>query len=209
MKKTLTALALIVAAPGIANANDHKFSVGVGESILGHTIEGTYAVTPHLSVRALYGNSDYDFDVDSGDRNYESKLGLGGAGVLVDLHPGAGAFRITAGAMKLDTSFDASTSGTMEFGGTSYTSTIDATASFKNEIAPVVAIGFAKPIFGSRFILTSDIGAAYTGGMNFEASDRSGTIPQDDVDRETEELRDTLEKADYVPFIKIGLNFAF
>ena len=216
MKYLLATAAMIFAIPAGAMAENllpakerAGFEIGVGESILGHTVEGSYRLNDSFAVRGMYGKSSYDFEGDIDGNEFDGALDLGGKGLFVDFYPTKGALRMSAGALMLDHSLDASTVGSTEIMGTTYSSTIDAKASFEKDIAPTISVGFNKPLFGSRFMLSGDLGAAYVGGMKVSVKDNSGLIPTADLDAETDDIRDALGDLNVAPFVKVGLSVAF
>lgn len=216
MKKLILASALALTVPAAAMAQDNfglsdrgEIRIGVGESILGHTVEGSYRFSEKFAIRGMYGSASMDFDGSEDAFDYEGEVELGGKGVLIDFYPTAGAFRMSAGALMLDHEMDFKTDGTFTAGGNTYNSTIEGTGSFNKSVSPTVSVGFEKALFKSPFMLNADIGAAYTGGFDTSFRDPDGNIPQNEIDAETEDFSDTLADLNIVPFVKVGVSFAF
>ena len=219
MQKILIAAAFAALAPASAMASSlastanvkqaPKFEIGIGESILGHTIEGGYRFNDNLGVRGMYGTASIDFEGDVDDYNFDGSFDMSGAGVFVDLYPTGGAFRVSLGALQMNHAFEGSTHGTVNYGASTYTGVLTADMKFKNDIAPAASIGFSKALFKSPIKLSADLGAAYTGGMEFTAKSPDPLVPQSAIDAEFSEVNDTLNDLKVAPFIKVGLSYAF
>lgn len=215
MKNILTPAALALAMPLTMMAQSASadllpsFEIGVGESILGHTIEGGVRLNDRIGVRGMYGEGSYDFSGSMGDNDFDGTFHMGDTAAFLDLYPFGGALRLSGGAVKLGHAFDASTDGSFESGGNTYTTTVDANAKFKRSIAPAGSIGFNKSLFGTPLSLSADLGAVYTGGVDLTMTDRSGMVPQEEMDKQAEEVRDVLDRLTVAPFAKVGVTFTF
>ncbi len=186
-----------------------RFSLGLAESTQGHTVEFGYRLNDKFAVRGLYGQGNFGFDNNIDDNTYSGDVDLGGLGLMFDYYIGKGRYRVSAGVLQLEHGLSASTIGTTTIGGTTYPSTLDVDGSFKNDIAPVVSLGFQKPLFGSNVYFTGDLGAMFTGGAQVSATDPNGIIPQTAIDEEVSDLESSLDKVKVAPFLKIGVGFNF
>lgn len=216
MKKLVLAASLTFALPVAAMAEGHMspssdlgLRFGTGASIIGATVEGSYRFSDRLAVRGMYGKGSFDYNETNSGNDYEAEFDLGGSGVFIDFYPTDGALRMSAGALMMDYDMVASTTGSFTTGGTTYTSTVEGEGNFKNDISPTVSFGFEKSLFKTPLMLNADIGAAYTGGYETSFRDPDGNIPQSDIDAETKNFSDTLNDLKIMPFVKVGVSFAF
>lgn len=205
MKKLLLSTAFVAALPAAAMAETGDFSFGVGESLLGHTVEGGYRFSDKFGMRGQYGTASFSHTQTEDGNDYNGDIELGGAGLWVDFYPTAGAFRMSAGALKLDHTFD----GTTTVSGAGGSSDIAIHSEFKKSVSPAVSIGFSKPLFGGPFNFNADLGAAFTGGMTFDVTESSGQATEQEIEQETAEMRDFLADLKVAPFVKVGVSLNF
>lgn len=206
----VTLVAALVWAGGIGAvqaAERGDRSVGLGVSTLGATVEGTYRITDSFGVRVPVGYLGGSYsDTDDGI-DYDLDLTLGGVGVLGDYYPGAGGLRLSGGAFYNGVKADGDARGDGTVGDTEYTGVdLDVGVEPKNRIMPAVALGYDAAV-GSRWIISADLGAMYTGGFDATLRDRSGQVSQADIDAESRELED--DAPDFYPYVKFTVAFRF
>lgn len=185
------------------------FTLGVGESVLGHTFEAGYRFNNRFGIRGLYGDGSLSVDSNIEGNDYTGDVSLGGFGLIFDYYTAGNTFRLSAGAVTLDHRFEGSTMGNITLNGTTYSSPFELSAEFDQTLAPMIALGVQTPIRNSRLMFTGDLGLVYTGGASATGSDPTNTIPQSDIDAEISDINDTLDDLPIAPFLKIGIGFSF
>lgn len=101
------AAGLLWTTMGAANAG--SFGVAATVGTLGAGAELSYALSDRFGVRVLGAGFGTSLDVDvesSDDLEYNGDLDLAHGALLVDYHPFAGTFRVSAGVMVNDDGFD-------------------------------------------------------------------------------------------------------
>lgn len=212
------------APPALAQG---RIAVGprAGTSGLGLDLVGR--VTDHAHVRLAAGTVGFDETISTDDIDYDADATIETAFLLLDWYPGAGAFRLSAGAGWNGTEVEVSAplepflrreiprippDVPFEFGFITGTGRGE-------EIVPVVLLGWGNPFRGGRVNLSFEIGAFYQGEPNVElALDTEApldSVPglRDEVNAalEEEELALERELEDYtiVPVVSFSLTFRF
>ncbi|MBO9471969.1 hypothetical protein J7413_00315 [Shimia sp. R10_1] len=203
--------AMIVSLPASSDAEDvtRPFTLSVGESVLGHTLEAGYRFNNRFGMRGMYGNGSTSIDTSIEGNTYDGDVALGGFGLIFDYYTSSNAFRLSAGAITLDHVFDGATTGSTIVNGTAYTAPLNVNARFDRSLAPMISMGVQTPIRNSRFVFTGDLGVVYTGSASAIGSDPTNTISQSDIDAELSDINETLDDLPIAPFVKVGIGFSF
>src|SRR5438093_93039 len=100
-----------------------RFGVGVKAGTLGFGADLTGRINNWLSVRGSVNAANFSHTYDKTDIRYDGDFRLGAAGVLLDVHPFGGNFRLTGGLMKNrnELRLRATPTSDVEIGGTTYT----------------------------------------------------------------------------------------
>jgi hypothetical protein len=149
--------------------------------------------------------------------NYQGKLQLERAALLVDAFPFSGTFRITAGvvASNYKLALDASgAGGSLTIGDRDYTTTagdgINVLIKFPRT-TPYLGIGWGHQT-GSGWRFSADLGAAI-GKASVTATGRGNLAQQPDfqsnLDKELAELRDGVGKVKAIPQLSFGIGYTF
>lgn len=194
-------------ACAVQAADPGDVTVGLGVSTLGATVEGAYRISETLGARVPVGYLGTSFsDTDDG-LDFDLDLNLGGVGLLGDYYPGGGGFRLSGGVFYNAVKAEGSARGDGNVGDTFYTGVdLDVDVEPKNRFMPALAIGYDAEI-GSRWVISGDLGAMYTGGFKASVRDRTGQVSQADIDDEIGDIEDG--RADFYPYIKLGVAFRF
>lgn len=119
LRTTLT-LMVLVAAPAAAD-----FALGGRIGSGGVGIEAMQKFSPHFAARLGLSGLGYSFDFTYDDVEYDTETDFAIGSLLFDWHPGAGGFRLTAGATHYTARFDIHARPdpvtTYQIGNTSYT----------------------------------------------------------------------------------------
>jgi hypothetical protein len=90
--------AFFAAAPAIAQGEDARISIGVTGGTLGIGPEVGYRISKNFGVRGNATFFSIDGNVDSDEIKYDASLDLKSGGLMVDVYPFGGGFRISGGA---------------------------------------------------------------------------------------------------------------
>lgn len=215
-----SAIALPVAAQ---TAPAERFAVGVQGGTTGLGVEGQFAASNQLTLRASFDSFQYDTDFSSDDIDYEGELDLNQGGVFVDYHPGGGAFFVSGGAYVGDrrATVRAASGASATINGTVYTGaqigTLEGEADF-GDVAPFVGLGFNNTFTGaSRLGFKALVGAAFgedpsvslrrVGGIALPAAVQAQL--EADLRAEEESLRSDIEDYSIYPVVQVGLAYRF
>lgn len=174
-----------------------------------------------LGYRVDFNGGSLNDDYQESGTNYRGELELQSAGAYVDYFPFAGAFRLTAGLAYFGSNLSLSASGngqTADIGGRPVVfgpnDRIDATVDWPS-VAPYVGLGFGHgKSASSGFYLGADLGV-YIG--DFESSltvspslrAQLGPTADADIQRERDELEDTVSDLGFVPSLQLYLGYRF
>jgi len=167
----IAALALAGLAAG-ARPAAAQLTVDVQVGTLGIGGGLAWPLAPQFAVR-VEGNSFLDLRANerAGGNRYRARLSLNNAAALLDWHPGAGGFRVSAGAMydanRLDGDSEPSSHGTYTIGHLQLPASVIGTLHGKIDyatIAPYLGIGWGTaPRAGPGFGVSADLGVAFQG----------------------------------------------
>lgn len=225
MKKIIFFMAIVILTiAGIsscfAETDDSRYAMGVKAGTLGAGIEGIAFINSNFDARLGINAFEYDYSATKDDVKYDLGLNLLSASLLLDWYPFKGGFRISGGALINENKLDltAQSQGTYLIGGTSYSSaqtgSLTGDLDF-NEIGPYLGIGFGRP-FGKKgnWGLSLDIGAVYQGEPNVTLASSGGTLSgnaafQADIEREKDNLKESIDDYKYYPVVSLALTYKF
>ncbi|WP_245844771.1 hypothetical protein [Noviherbaspirillum humi] len=216
------ALSLALLAAGSAQA------VGLSAEL------GTTGLGAHLSVplqenlNARFGVNalNYSFDGSTSNVNYDFKLKLQTFDALLDFHPMAGAFRISAGLVYNNNKIDAvgrpNASGSFTLNGTTYTAaqvgTLNGNVDFR-KMSPYLGIGWGNAAAKDKgWGFTSDLGVLFQGSPTAHLSSNcnAATFGQASCDAlassvraEEASLNDKLRNFRFYPVVRVGVSYRF
>lgn len=189
------------------------FGLGVKAGTLGFGVEGTFGLSERVNLRV--GANDYSYsgsETASGIR-YDGKLDLRSGAMLLDWHPFAGTFRLSAGVIynKNKLRMTATPTSSQDIGGTTYTpaqiGTLTGEVTFKTT-APYAGIGWGNAARRGRFGFTAEIGALFQGNPRVTLAS-SGAVSQTDLNTEAQDAASDLDKFKVYPVISLGFSFRF
>jgi hypothetical protein len=193
-------------------------SVGVVAGTTGIGAEVGIKVTPFIGARITSGYFELSRSIDVDDIDYDGDARLLSFGILGDVHPFAGGFRLTAGAMlnrnKVDVT--ATPGANVSIGGTTYTPAqigrLDGKVDFR-DIAPYAGIGYTLGVVATGLQFTLDLGVMFQGSPRVDLT-ASGPITQapgfaQNLERERQELEDEIDWVKYYPVVKVGVAYRF
>jgi hypothetical protein len=182
-----------------------------------------YRVSHGLYVRGNFNGFSYSKNVSESDVDYNAKLKLQTAGLLLDWHPFETGFRLTGGMYYNRNRIDLTgkpTGGSYNLNGTAYIATdigsLDGSVRFKSS-APYVGLGYHQS-YGD-FSLIGDAGVMFMGsarakldvtcGPSLQANPLLCAQAQQDAAREADKARDTADAWKYYPVLSVGMGYRF
>ena len=190
------------------------FGLGVKAGTLGFGVEGTFGLSENLNLRTGINDYSYSQDETEGGIRYDGKLELSTIALLLDWHPFAGTFRLSAGLMnnKNALRLSATPTANQTIGGTSYTpadiGTLSGDVTFKST-APYAGIGWGNAARRGRFGGVFEIGAMFQGKPKVSLRASGGLVSQADLNAEAQEAQTDLDDFKIYPVISLGLSYRF
>jgi hypothetical protein len=164
---------------------------------------------------------DYDYDVETDDADYNGKLKLSNLKALANWHPWGGTFHFSAGlfATNNEVSITArpAPGNVFEVNGVDYPTSqiqsITGTATFEDDIAPYVGIGWAKSPANSGLAFYATLGVLFAGDANarLTATGPAANTPQfqSNLRAEERDINDDLGVLGAYPVLQLGLQYRF
>ncbi|WP_380792349.1 hypothetical protein [Seohaeicola saemankumensis] len=201
-------LASGVAASASAQSLEN-LTVEGGLSTLGLYIAPKVEIAGPWSARVpLYLGSFSDtFDLDGND--IDGKLTSNSAAIMADYGLGNSGFRLSGGVSlggyKLE-----GTASTLTIEGNSYTGNFTAKMQQKREVAPVLAIGYARS-FGNNWGIVAEIGARITSLELTTTGQDAITNPvrRAQFDADLAQANRDLSDVKILPFLTLGVSYNF
>jgi len=203
------AMLLMLGTHGVAQADG--LAIGVKASTLGLGLEATTNIVPLFANVRLQGNGfNYNTTITDTNVTYDAKFKLASVGVLADIYPFAGKFRVTGGVYyngnKLD--MNAQARGAVVIGATTYVSPVVTTTVKFNQLAPYVGIGWGDAVSsGSPLGFNVELGALYQGTP--KTSIVAPGVSAADIAAEKQRLDNALNKMKIYPVVSLGMSFKF
>jgi hypothetical protein len=212
MKSPLIISALLATglSTSVAAQSLETLSVEAGLSTLGLYIAPKVDVAPQWQVRVpLYLGSVSDtFDVDGSD--IRGKLTSNSIAVMGDYAIGSSGLRLSGGVSFGGYKLEGSAS-TLTIEGRRYDSPTTFTAKLeqKNDIAPVLAVGYARDL-GENWGFMAEIGARFT-SFEFSATGQEALEPvlRNQFNADLAQANRDLSDAKILPFITLGVTYNF
>ncbi|MGH8443409.1 MAG: hypothetical protein ACRETF_10975 [Nevskiaceae bacterium] len=194
LRYVLAGAILLAAGTAAAKKQEESSTFGIavdGSALLGLGVSVGIPVGERFNLRAAYHGLTYELDDikdDATGATYTSELDLSSAGVLLDIHPFKGAFRLTLGlasnSNQINLSGIAGPGATYEVSDCTYESDpgnplrIDGSVGFSGT-APYVGIGWGGNMNAAPgFFMTFDIGVLLSGAPETSLGGRGGVRAQ-------------------------------
>jgi hypothetical protein len=215
MRRHFGLMVLAAAASSPAWAEDH--AVGIRAGLLGIGVEYAYRLSDRISIRGGLNGSGLDFDDTEAGIDYSFDLDFDSVAVGVDVYPLKGAFRVSAGLLRNDSSLAATSRATesITIGDTVYqpadVGTVRGSVGFDGT-APYVGIGWDW-LREKKVGLTLELGVVKQGapGVSLTADGPIADDPgfAEDLAVEESELEGALGDFDAYPYAMFGLALRF
>lgn len=212
---SVTAAAFIL--PGAAFADGT--GVGIQASTLGLSAQLSQRFSPYFGARLQLNNFTYSYDATKSNVDYSLDLKLDSYGALLDWHPFAGPFRVSAGVYANNNEIDGlgkPSSGTYDINGTTYSSSQVGSLSAKidfNSTVGYFGIGWGQSPEESGWGFTADLGVLFQGSPNAKLAASgpaaSNSTFQQDLAQEQAQLQSDLNGFDSYPVISLGVSYTF
>lgn len=176
-------------------------------SSMGYGIEYTHPIDNEISLSFGVNKYSGSKKQTESDIKYDADIDFKSLSIIANYQPFNDGFRIRGGVYNnLNEIKLHATGNNLNIGGTNYNTTVNTTIDF-DKVAPYLGIGYGiKPSSDNNIAFDFDLGIIKTGiGVDFNATG----VAQADIDKETKELTDALDKLDVYPVISIGLSIAF
>lgn len=217
---TLPACLLLGLAPAVARAQTAAphipaLAVGVTAGTFGVGPEVTYRANRTVGLRVGAGFLKASRGIQSDGVQYQGDLKLSSWGMMVDLYPFRGHFRVSAGfRVNKGTRLNmvATPAGPTTIGNTTYTpaqiGNLSGTVRIA-DVAPVATIGWAGGLTkGVKFGF--DVGAMLSGSPNMrEISASNSAISAADINAQKDKINRELGKITVYPVVQASLGYAF
>lgn len=219
MKRHHLLIGACLLLPAMASAEG--FNVSVRASTLGLGGEVGYAFNDYVNLRVGLNQYTYDYETTEDGIEYDFDFDLDSTALLLDVHPFAGSFRITAGMLDNGNELNgqAVATGTYEIGDETYTGEEAGTLYSNIELGDsnplYLGVGWSKALADSGWGFGFDIGAVMLGDSSVNLTPQGGTLVgneafQDDIAAEEAALEDDInESFDVYPVAAIGFTFQF
>ncbi len=234
--KTLSQRILMLSiATGLSLSAGNAMAVDIGlgakAGTLGAGLDLSVGVTPKLALRGGFSQFDFNYADSiesetssqgasvSSTADYTTTFEFNTLAMLLDYHPFASGFRLTAGAMLNNNELRGTAVAgdqTIEIGN--YTSTqgadlqADVSITFP-KTAPYLGIGYDSSRYSkSGFSFAYDIGVMFhgepTATVTLSGDDAAG-VPQEDIDREVANINEEISSFTIYPVMNLGLSYTF
>lgn len=210
-------------AQSTTNEAQGKASVGVTAGSLGVGPEIGYRFNQHVGVRANGGFLGVDHSFSSGGIEYDGHAKLSSAGVMIDIYPLGGGFRISGGARYngTDGNVRATPNGPTRIGSLVFTpeqiGTITGRADLR-EFAPQLTLGYGGKL-RKGLAFTVEAGALFQGAVRIRDFTSNGTLATDptiagatyrnELAKQRQKLQDSANDYQVYPILQFGLKYRF
>ena len=216
----LRAASLVLAALGLAMpswAAGSRVAVTPKASTLGLGADVSVRLTPRVHLRLEGQGFDYERSEEVDDVPYDLELGLRSLGAIVDIHPRANSFHVSAGLLangnEIDSAADLDPTQSYEIGGATFTGAelggIDGSVDF-DAAAPYLGIGWGNPFAREgRFGFSFALGVIRQGtpDVRLDATNPAADpLLDQELEAEAEEFEEDFEQLEYFPVVSVGLS---
>lgn len=231
MKASAFALALLIAGTITTTAqasdgDDARFKVGITGGTLGVGPEVGYRLSKNLGIRGNVTFLSVSHDIDSDDITYDGKVKLQSGGVMLDVYPLGGGFRISGGLRingnKARGIAEPNNGASYEINDTTYSAadigTLRADTDIKN-VAPALTLGYGGGL-SSGLVFGVEAGALFQGKVKIKPLSISGLCAgasaparcsslAADLDAERQSVNDDIDNYKVYPILQFSIGYRF
>lgn len=215
-------LSAAILLTGLASpSRAQNVALGLKAGTLGAGLDLTVGLVPMLNVRASVQGYSYSRTFNEQGIPYDGKAELLSGWLLLDVHPGGGGARVSAGGVfsRNKLTGTSPTSGTVTVNGVAYpvaaVGTIDGEAK-ANSVCPYLGVGWGNAVkSGSPVRFALDVGVFYQGAPKVTLTAHPvnpALVPAAffaDLERERQKVEDDASKYKYYPVVSLGLSYRF
>lgn len=218
------AAALLAASAGLAGTANAQVSGALRGGTTGFGADLGYSLSDQVGLRGAWHGGSISRDVTESGVRYEGKWDFSTVFALVDFHPGAGSFRLSAGLAYNGNKLNATargSSGTIDVNGTTYNiadvGTIDGSVRF-NRTNPYFGVGWgsASKTHGAGLFFSADLGALFVKPTVRLNANCNPSFPanqcaqfQSDLRAEEQDFEDGFGYRRLYPVLSFGIGYRF
>lgn len=204
MKKHILLAAVMAAfsAPAFAGADieAHVSTLGYGLGM------GFQAPDSSVVTRLGFNQFNRTYTTTSGSVNYDGKLKLSSADLLLDWHLFSGVTHLTAGLVYNNNKVELNSVGNYTINGTTYSGTLNSSVTFK-KVAPYLGFGWSGQARNKGLSFKSDFGVLFQGTPRSTVT--ATGVSAADLATAQADLDESLKNFKYYPVISFGIGYAF
>lgn len=211
-------VAILLLLPVLASAEG--FNVSARASTLGLGAEAGYAFNDYVNVRIALNNYSRDYDTTEDDINYNFDFQLESTALLLDVHPFAGLFRVTAGILdnRNELNGEAAPAASYEIDGVNYTQaevgTLLSNVQLGDSNPFYFGFGWSKALRNSGWGIGFDAGVVLMGTPELMLTSVGGTASNDPLFQsrlvaEEQAAQEDLDDFETYPVLALGLTYHF
>ncbi|MCH4151176.1 MAG: hypothetical protein LKF30_04405 [Sphingobium sp.] len=218
----------VISLSSVANAQDTdaRLKLGITAGTLGIGPEVSYRISERLGVRGNATFLSISRDIDSDDITYDGKVKLQSGGVMLDVYPFGGGFRVSGG-LRINgnkargiASPNSGTSYTIN--GTTYSATdigtLRADTDIKN-VAPALTLGYGGGL-SNGLVFGVEAGALFQGSVKIKPLTITGVCAgasppptcatlTADLDAERRSVNDDIDGYKVYPILQLSVGYRF
>lgn len=200
-------------------------AVGVRAGTAGVGVDLVRRLSERAHLRLAAGTVGFDGTISTDRLDYDASAEVSTAFLLLDWYPGAGSFRLSAGAgwngTELEVSAPLEQLLPLDPEDLRLLAPLGSAVGTAqgSELVPVVLLGWGNPFRGGRWNLAFEIGAFYQGSPDVELRARTN-LPIDQVPggsealalaiaKEEQDLERELEDYTVIPVVSLSLTYSF
>lgn len=202
------------------------FGISAKAGTMGLGIDLTYSINEYFKLRGGYSQMDFSRNFTNDGSQFNGKLKLGGWDLLVDAHPFANGFRVSAGAYipstQLNLTGAPTGAGSYTINGNTYSTSqvnsFDGSAKYSG-VKPYLGLGYDtfNSATNGGLYFTSDVGVIFSGApkVTLSANCSAGTAPSTcaqlstDIAAQQQSINSTLSKYNLLPVLQLGVGYRF
>lgn len=212
---------------GESDAEEKGIGIGVKAGTLGLGAELTIPISKHFNGRLGYNAYKYSRTFDSSidvngsttSAELDGDLNFSNGTAMLDWHPFASTFRLSAGYVMNNNEVDAESNfqpgDTINVGGTDYSITsssdqVSGNVAFNN--GPYLGLGWSNAGDGKGWGFSADLGLLFQGTPDVTLKAHGsldGLISESDLRAQEKEAEDDLENLKYYPVASVGMTYSF
>ena len=192
----------------------------IGTTGLG--LELVFGINEYLNVRGGFNYGSFTWNQEFGDTDYDMDITMTSFPLLLDVQPGGGHFRISAGLFiqpGTEADIDSTPDEPTQIGAHTYNpdtiGTLSGHVDVDSVVAPYLGIGFGNAVAEDQLLtFTLDLGVVFQAYDVSLTSDGAGMTAKldtfrEDVKKEEQNIQDDLDDWKIFPVLTLGLAWHF